>query len=121
MARSLNASTTLPSSKLLGSPTLTLFGGSASTLGNMNRAVPSVMPTMAAVNAVQAMTTESVAILTRNQRRSSLAGGLPAGGLAGIAGLATAGGGVAGGFAGVGAAGVVGVAASDIEPGPLAA
>ena len=38
----LNLVSTWPGAKLLGKPTLNLLGGSVSTLGNMNRAVPSV-------------------------------------------------------------------------------
>src|SRR5262245_43992003 len=120
MLRSLNASTTLPSSKLPGSPTLTLFGGSERTFGNRKRALPSVQPAMVAENAAQATANGDVIQRTRKFRRSSpfLAG---VAGLAGIGGLAAAGApglAAAAGLAGDGGGAGVGFGSSDIMSEP---
>src|SRR5436190_18006253 len=105
MFRSLNVSTTLPSSKSRGSPTLTLLGGSESTLGNRKRTVPKVIPAIAAAKDAQATATGEVMNRTRKLRRSSPFFGAGAG-LAGIVGLGAAGGGAvtaaAGGVVGLG-------------------
>src|SRR5438128_37908 len=79
---SLKRSVTLPSSKLAGSPTLTLLGGSERTLGNMNRSVPKTIPAMASENAVQARPSQ---VMKNNVRRDGPAFGGT--GLAGIGGL----------------------------------
>src|SRR5262245_58620458 len=108
---------TLPSSKASGGPTFTLLGGSESTLGNMKRSVPSVIPAIAAVNAVQAKPNQvpniavNAPVITMKPRRDGPAVFVPAGaaGLVGIGGLGGGGGGA--GLAGVTVAGA-GVAAA---------
>src|SRR2546423_14921520 len=84
MFRSLKSSVTLSSGKSSGKPTVTLLGGSESTLGNRKRTVPSSMPTIDAVNANQAIAIQLPNIENRKKRRS-----LPvlAGGFRGVARL----------------------------------
>src|SRR4051794_29269823 len=85
---SLNFSTTLPSSYPSGKPTFTRLGGSARTLGNRKRRVPSVIRPRAAPIVVQARANHEPTRAVRKLRRSSpffaagLAGGFAAAGLA---------------------------------------
>src|SRR5262249_27034126 len=106
--RSLNLSSTLPSSKLLASPALKELGGSESTLGNKNRKVPRTMPTRVAVSVNQPMPIQ----VNRKNRRSFPLGG---GGLgkAGLGGAAAGGPAVTAVAAPESAAGVLGLG-SDI-------
>src|SRR4051812_37876408 len=116
MFRSLNASLTLPSSKLLGGPTRTLLGGSESTFGYMKRVVPPSQAAMVAINAAQATANgEGMNLTTKVRRASPFFGGAAAGwaGMGGLAGAAAAGG-AADGAAGCGA----GVAGSAITSEP---
>src|SRR5512142_2526099 len=70
----LNRSLTSSGSKLEGRPTLIVLGGSASTLGNMNRIIIWVKATQPTVKAVQATATqETKSEPTRNPRRSARA------------------------------------------------
>src|SRR5438128_453309 len=106
MLRSLKLSVTLPSSKLRGSPTFTLLGGSDSTFGNRKRALPSVQAAMVPTKATQAIANGEVSQRTRKLRRSSPFFGGAVAGLAGIGGLAGAGvavavGAAAGGWSGI--------------------
>src|SRR5262245_29599438 len=87
MLRSLKLSVTLPSSKLRGSPTFTLLGGSESTFGKRKRALPRVQPAIVAVKAAQAITNGFVTQRTRKFRRSSPFLGSAAAGFPGIAGF----------------------------------
>src|SRR6516162_1186103 len=82
--RSLNLSSTLPSSKLLASPALKELGGSESTLGNKNRKVPRTMPTRVAVRVNQPM---PIQVNRKNRRSCPFAGAFGSGGLGGKAGL----------------------------------
>src|SRR3954451_6873235 len=97
---SLNRSSTLPSSYRPGVPTLTLLGGSDSTLGNRKRTVPSVSPASEAVMAVMPRANQLPTSASRKKRRSLPAGwaGALAGGAGGL--------GEAGGGGGAGAGGV---------------
>src|SRR5438309_10750219 len=97
MFRSLKSSVTLSSGKSSGKPTVTLLGGSESTLGNRKRTVPSIMPTIDAVNANQAIAIQLPNIANRKKRRSLpvLAGVL--GGAVGFCGTGGFGGGAGGG------------------------
>src|SRR5262249_30687388 len=90
--RSLNLSSTLPSSKLLASPALKELGGSDRTLGNKNRNVPRTMPTSVAVRVNQPM---PIQVNRKNLRSFPLAGVLGGAGLGGKAGLGGAEGGPA--------------------------
>src|SRR5215510_14192301 len=100
MLRSLKLSVTLPSSKLRGSPTFTLLGGSERTFGQRKRALPSVQPAIVAVKAAQAIVNGEVSQRTRKFRRSSPFLGGAAAGLAGIGGFGAAGGGAVAAAAG---------------------
>src|SRR5205807_9896370 len=97
-------------------PARNVLGGSESTLGNMNRSVPSDSPIIDAVTAPHAIQNHAS---RKNRRSAPFAGGL-AGGLAGGAGFGAAGGvavtavedGTAGGAVAVTAVGDAGAAVS---------
>src|SRR4051794_18872563 len=92
---SLNRSTTLPSSKSSGKPTLIRLGGSTSTLGYRKRSVPSVISPSEAVIAPQAKANGLRNRVARNERRSGLlALGAGFGAVAGRGAAGTAGVGV---------------------------
>src|SRR3954470_1002092 len=66
----LNRSLTSSGSKFEGRPTLTVLGGSARTLGNMNRPIIAVNMAQPAANDAQATVTQvTSAELARNPRR----------------------------------------------------
>src|SRR5262245_18968604 len=93
MLSGLKRSTTLPSSKFSGRPTLTLLLGSARTLGMRKRRVPSVQMAMVPVKVAQAKANQLPNSAKRRPRRSSTLG-LAGTGLAAAAGLGAAGVGV---------------------------
>src|SRR4051812_24031671 len=83
---SLKRSTTWPSSKFCGRPTLNFEGGSDSTLGTRKRTVPSVRAAIEAEKLVQARAVELVRKASTALRRVG-----PAGLAAGAAGFGAAG------------------------------
>ena len=73
----MNLVSTWPGAKLLGKPTLNLLGGSVSTLGNMNRAVPSVhSPNVVAIDVKPTPKNEPSITPVKKLRRPSSAGAL---------------------------------------------